>query len=323
MTRSRAKTVRIIGSIGGIGLLIYMVFRYDPARILQCFLNSNGYILLAAFALSVLVQFLSAVPPLLLLGTPETGVISRQRTLKAFMAVQPFSLFAPGRLGDLGVVPLLRKHYKPGALTSVVVVDKLISLFLVCALVPSALIRVTAVGRGSTWSCCATGFMALMVSAPFVLMNHRFRRAANRLILSRCPGLLAGFGEHLEFLFKESKLRLLANLLLTAVKIGCGGLVLLLLSWNAGVDLTFFQAAAMVVILQVATIIPISIMGLGIAEGTLVFLFSINGFPEAAGVSICLMGRVLTITILVVMYYRLTLPAIAEEAGARDYLSLT
>lgn len=307
MKWSNSKALRVLGNAAGVALLVYLILRYDPKVILTSFLQSDILILATVTLMYILQPILSAIAVLVLLGSPQQGAISVWRRLRVLLAIQPLALVVPGRLSDFGLVPFLKAHYKSGTIVSVVFVDKLVSLLMLGLLAPMVLHLATG-DETLSWLFSSVILVVGAISAPIVLLNKRIRASVNRHVLKKHPALLAGFSISLEGLLTESKQKLLANFVLTAARILLNGFIIALLARNTGVVLTIPMAIAIVVSGQIASLLPISVMGIGIADGIVVLLFALNGLSEAAAVTMCLMGRIISICILVVIYYWITLP---------------
>ena len=252
-----------------------------------------------------------------LLPAPQDD-ISRWRQLRVFLTVQPLALIAPGRVADFGVVPLLKGQQAPGTLAGTVLVDKLVTLVYLGLAAPVA-VRYLSLESASSQTAIAGPLLILLVGlASAILVNSHVRSWVNRHILRRWPALLAGFGAHLEFLMWTSRLRLGMNLAITVCKVICVGLTLMFLSQNVNVALGFAEAVCLGVLLQVVTMVPISIMGLGIGEAALAALFSVMGHPESAAISVMLVARVLFCGVLAAIYFTVSVPVMEQKYGRRE-----
>ncbi len=236
---------------------------------------------------------------------------------RLFLATQPLSLIAPGKISDLGAVPLLRRAHPPGAVAGSVLLDRLVTLFFLLLATPPAL-RVTGILPASVGTDAAVVLgLAVVVSVPVVLINARVRELANRYVLRLWPGLLRGFGAHLEAVFRRSRQRLLANFGLTILKTVLSAATIVLLATDMDLALGLGLAFWMSILVQLVSAIPISAQGLGLAEGTLVALFIANDLPGAAALAITLVSRVLLIAVLGVIYLLVTLPTAAGRMPGR------
>ena len=313
-TRSRKRNILLwTGTLLGLLLMIALLLWYQPRAVFPPLFRSEPHLLLSVSILMAATQFLNALTPVVLLGPPEESDLDVWHRVRVFLAVQPLALVAPGRLSDFGTLPLLDRHYSRGALASSIVVDRLITIFLLLLLAPLALRFVWSVEMSGLLDLGVLLSLALVVSIPFLLINYRVRHFANKVLQRLSPSLLSGFGAHTELLLRTSKSRLLLNLGLTAIKILFGAAVLALLAKNVGVSIGFMTATWMSVVIQLATSIPVSFQGLGVAEGSLVLLFSANDLPGALALSISLAARVILLIITAAIYFTTTIPLISER----------
>ncbi len=317
----RTPTRRILLGVGtalGIALILLLTLRYDPKAVLLPILNSRLHIILAVIALIAVVQFLNAVTPVVLVGPSERGAISQWETVRVFLATQPLSLIAPGRLSDLGVLPLLKEHHPPGVLASAIMLDRLISLFTLLLATPVALHFVWPDKSSLALNLSVIAFLTIVVSMPFVLLNSKLRQLVNRSLLRLWPGILHGFGAHTEFLVHTAKGRLLANFSLTLLKTIISAAIITLLAANVGLSVGLGTTVWMSILTQLATSIPVSVQGIGIAEGSLVLLFSANGFPGDLALSMVLTARILFLPVYGIIYIVATVPLISKRVKTEE-----
>ncbi len=299
----------------GITLIALLLLRYDPESVLEPLLRSKLHLLLAVIALQAAIQLLNAATPAALLGPADEGQLTRWSQTRVFLSVQPLAMFAPARLSDFGAIPLLKQHHRPGAVASSLVIDRLITMFFLLLLTPLALRFVWPGSTSAANTIAIIAGLGLVVSAPFLLASQTVRYYVNRYLLRLWPSLLQGFGAHTVFLLHASRARLLVNFGLTAFKTLLAGTAISILALNVGVSLSLFSAIWMSVLIQLATSVPIAPQGLGIAEGSLVLLFEVNGLPGALALSVGVMGRVLFIPVIAAIYLKATLPLLAERLG--------
>ncbi|UCC49504.1 MAG: flippase-like domain-containing protein [Gemmatimonadota bacterium] len=315
MKRSRRRLVFWLGTVLGLLLILVLLLRYDPAAVLPPILQSKIHLLVAVAVIQAAIQVLNAMTPVVLLGPPEHGHLSRLTQTKIFLALQPLAQFAPGRLTDFAAVPLLMRHHRTGALASSIVLDRLITLFLLLLLTPVAVRFVWPSASPTAMNFAVIAGLLVVGSTPFLLANRKFRELVNRSLLRFAPRLLEGFGKHTESLLHTSRARLLVNFSLTALKILLAGISISLLAANVGLSLNVFTATCMSVLIQLVTAVPLAPQGLGVAEGSLVLLFTVNGLPGALALSMGLIARILFIPVIAVIYMTTTVPLIAERIG--------
>jgi hypothetical protein len=86
-----------------------------------------------------------------------------------------------------------------------------------------------------------------------------------------------------------------------------------LLARNVGLSVGLLTAIWMSILIQLATSVPISLQGVGVAEGSLVLLFAANGFPEALALSVGVSARILVLPVLALIYATMTVPVLGER----------
>ena len=91
------------------------------------------------------------------------------------------------------------------------------------------------------------------------------------------------------------------------------GAAISLLAINVGLSLTVLNAIWMAILVQLAASIPITPIGIGLAEASLVLLFVVNGFPGALGLSVAVVARVIFLLVIAAIYISMTLPLMAER----------
>ncbi len=318
MKQASRRAVLWGGAALGLLIIVLLILRYDPEQVFLPLLRSKIDLLMAVLALQAAVHLLNAVNPVVLLGPSESGEISRWAQTRVFLAMQPLALFAPGRITDLGAVPLLKRHHRTGALASSIVLDRLITLFFILLLTPIALRLVWPISSSTSIDVAAILGVIVVASLPFVLTNRKFRGVVNRFLLRRWPSLLEGFGAHTEFLLRTSRGRILINLTLTALKTVLTGAGISLLALNVGLSLSVLTAVWMAVLIQLVTSVPLAPLGIGVAEGTLVLLFTVNGIPGALALSMGVIARAISVPVIGAIYLTTTLPLMAERFGDRE-----
>ena len=301
------------GTCLGLVFILALLLRYDPKAVFLPLLQSKLHLLITVMGILATAQLLNALTPVVLLGVPNHVHLSWWSRTRVFLAMQPLSLIAPGRLSDFGAVPLLSKHYSPGALASSIVLDRLVTLFFLLLVTPLALRLAWPIRASGLADLAVVVGLILVASAPFLLSSRKVRSVVNRYFLRLWPSLLQGFGAHTAFILRTSKVRLLLNLGLTVIKTLLSAVALVLLASNVGLSLNVLTAIWMSILIQLATSIPVSVQGIGVAEGSLVLLFSVNELPEALALSVSVTARILLAIVTVGIYLTTTVPVISER----------
>jgi uncharacterized membrane protein YbhN (UPF0104 family) len=301
------------GTALGIAVIAFLLSRYDLEAVFVPLLHSKLYLLAAVMGLQAVIQVLNAMTPVILLGPPQDRGLSFWPQTRVFLAMQPLALFAPARLSDFGALPLLKQHHRPGAVASSIVVDRLITLFFLLLMTPIALRLAWPTHSSTAKDLAVVAALVAVALLPFILTNKTIRNLVNRFVLRPWPALLQGFGAHTDLLLRTSKARLSLNLAVTALKTLLAGTAISLLAMNVGVSIDMVMAISMSVLIQLATSLPIAPQGIGVAEGSLVLLFVINGLPGELALSMGVTARVLFIPVIALIYLGTTVPLIVER----------
>jgi uncharacterized membrane protein YbhN (UPF0104 family) len=316
---SRKRLFLWLGTSLGLLLFAALLLHYEPESVFAPLLRSRFHILVTVTVILAAIQLLNAVSPVVLLGRPQEGELTWWSRTRAFLALQPLTLFAPGRLSDFGALPLLSRFYAPGRLASSIVLDRLVTLFFLLLMTPLALRLVIPGGASGLIDLIVAVCLVLVGALPFLLTNRRVRDLANRTLLRLSPGALRGFAAHTKLLLHSARTRLLLNLILTALKTVLSAATISLLAGSMGLSLDLLTATWMSVLVQLATSVPLSIQGIGVAEGSLAGLFALNGLPGALALSISVISRILLLAVMAVIYFTTTMPLLSEQFGsARD-----
>jgi uncharacterized membrane protein YbhN (UPF0104 family) len=207
--------------------------------------------------------------------------------------MQVLSIFIPGRIGDFSIIYLLRKHLAAAPSTALMLVDKAISLLV---LLPIATLGL-AVFLG--WKqvlifCLILGIGILSVFWLFSSRTQGLRDRVANFFLRKHVHHAKGFKTSVVGFFSYYP-GLAGNLLMTSCRILLAGLsLMLILSW-LGADVPYWQVILVQAVTQLATLVPITFMGIGMTESVNVILFNQIGINPAIVVAACLAGRAIQI----------------------------
>lgn len=315
MTLRHKTLIKALGTALGFLILGGLVVHYGVNSILEPLRSADWKWIFIAFPPMIGNQYGSAMGPASLLGGHKVTHLLPWSIIRVFLAVQPVSVFSPGRIADLGAIPLLRNHERPGAVASSIFLDKIITAAVLLTMAPFAFDVVwpnpLPVGTLSILGLCVVG----LASAPFLVLHPRLRSTLNRTVLHRWPGALAGFGDHTRRLVSSSWLNIGTNLCVTAFKLSCSAALIYALARALHIELSVLLALCITILLQIANLLPISIMGLGIAEGSMVALFALLALPEAQALTLLFVSRIMFFCVLGGIYSVHTLQLAAETIG--------
>ena len=337
----RRTSWRIVWLLVGLGLLVWVVWRADPAKAAAAMLDAFAHPGLLAgavglFAATLVGFFLKWHLMSRLAGAP----VDARQSLRLFSTLYLVGTFTPGRAGEL-VVPLLMRG--GGQLTGVALVNRLLeSLWTVFA----ALLAAWMIFRGDPRS--SHLWVLLVILAAFVV-------AAVILSRRRLTAGLVGFGracltpfrrwapvawllrleeKHAHGLeqFYDANERILrpVPVLLVSLLLAAIWLMMILANWllihavvpDSGV--TFGTVFAVMVVGAAAMFLSPIPGGVGLSEFTSVALFGYLGYPQPEFVSFLLLARLILYATVGVLYVvgrvaGRALPGAAVPAGAAPH----
>ena len=337
----RRTSWRIVWLLVGLGLLVWVVWRADPAKAAAAMLDAFAHPGLLAgavglFAATLVGFFLKWHLMSRLAGAP----VDARQSLRLFSTLYLVGTFTPGRAGEL-VVPLLMRG--GGQLTGVALVNRLLeSLWTVFAAVLAAWM----IFRGDPRS--SHLWVLLVILAAFVvvavILSRRRLTAGLIALVGACLAPFRRFRSAAWLLRLEEKhargieqfydaneriLRpgpvLLVSLLLAAI-----WLMMILANWllihavvpDSGV--TFGTVFAVMVVGAAAMFLSPIPGGVGLSEFTSVALFGYLGYPQPEFVSFLLLARLILYATVGVLYVvgrvaGRALPGAAVPAGAAPH----
>ena len=191
------------------------------------------------------------------------------------------SLLTPGRLGEYSILLLLKKaeNIPYGVSAAAVTADKLITLSV------SSLIAVAGLGyffNGPIAVSVALGLGALLAGTIAVL-HPATRALLKRLVLRRRAALFSGFSATLMAYATRYRTAAVLNVLVTLIRAVLIALSAFFMFAALGVYPNLLLVIAIGSLETIATLLPITVSGLGVKQSVGVYLYSLIGItPEAA-----------------------------------------
>jgi len=281
-------SVRLIG----VGILIFFYVRWDFTRILGAIKNADLLFFAGSIVAVNLVVLLQAWRGYVLLGQ-ERFKLDFRTYARFYFVTMASSMATPGRVGAVTQVPLLHQRgIGVGDGFANVIYDKL---------------------------CDLTGFFAM--GALFGMLMTDISLVDPLLLVSLCCITLLTMW-HLDFLFtitskpierifpkvtgkwSKDKISLESDikgyaLVLTMFRLFGAVVVHWFVSQAAGMNVSLTSLSAAAAFGALSTLLPVSVMGIGLREGIFLLLFSGKGYPEE---------QILTFAFLVLLAYLSTVP---------------
>ncbi len=273
--------VRLLGP----ALLLVLLARMDaPRTVVDSLLAADMRYVVAALALNVFNIHLKVDRWRGLLRA--TGIeYPRKPAWGGFMSSMYLGMVTPGRVGDA-----LRAHYLHKDLgvpysdgVASVVVDRVCDLLVLAVLASLAVVHFGAALfdlRGVLW-----GFVAASLLLPIPLLvptrlDDLLTNVARRL-LSKPDKVLGMLRAFRAYRVGAVVAALPATVLAFVVNFVQGWLVMR----GLGLDLTFFDVSALVVLGSLVGLMPISVSGIGLREAVFAAIFPMLGYAADAGVT--------------------------------------
>ncbi len=264
----------LIRTLLGVLILAFLVYKLDFGKILNAISGLGVAVVLFLILKYILEISINTANIKILLGS--TGEkISFLRLLKYFLVSYSIGLFSLGRIGDLSLIPLLkRENIDYGKSTPVLFLDKLITL--ISLAIFSGYGFFLFLPKNSALEISAL-LLSIIIILILLLFLKRIRKFIKRYLLGRYYKNFRGFSKNLYLLLREKKKVLLVDFMLTVTSIIGSAMILNFILIHAGIKVNPFIIAAISSAGKIISIIPISLSGLGIRESVIVYFYSLLG----------------------------------------------
>ncbi len=209
---------------------------------------------------------------------------------KDYLMIWPIGLFFPSKISDIGMVYLLKKrNIEMGKAIAAMIVDNTITLWVIALF---SLVGVYAFyGLKGT---LAVGILIIigMILGAFSVSSYA-RDFVKRVILKKKAIYFKGFSKGLAEL-NEDKGRLVINVFLTILKLMSIFFTYYLAFLAINKSIGFLQIIQVTSLSRLATLLPITINGLGLKEGIAIYFFSILGVSGSIVLSASLIVTITT-----------------------------
>jgi uncharacterized protein (TIRG00374 family) len=270
----------------GIALFVYIIWTNSPLRIAEAFFKINYFYLSFAIILNIFIVILKGIK-----WKAVINIHGFDYSLKDSIKVWCTGLFAgsvtPGRVGDLiRVLYLKEKERNFGRRLSTVVVDRLFDLFSVLIFAAFGMVLINC-WFGSYFA--SFGFLVLFVgfffAVVYFIINKKITRFFARPIFNFfVPGkykskFKIGFDDFYKSIssLKNKKQKLFAILIFTMVLWVISVFDVYLISMSIGINAGYWYLLAVISMVAIIELIPVSVMGLGTRDAFLIFSLSLIG----------------------------------------------
>ncbi len=292
-----------------IGLLLVsiIVYRLNPETIASTIITARlPYLLFAVIIYSLTFLMLSTRWRMILRSMGQN--LPLVSAYQAFAGGMIISDMTPGRVGDLTRPLLVKEQVDLCKGFASVVIDRYTDILTMFILGVSG---IALLAQRSSHMIIAF-FVILMIVfglSAFWLKRRQALKLIDRLDYSRVTEIAHALDSALDSI-TDIKGLILRSMLLTACAWVFQALRITLIAKSMGYDVPLPILILMQPLVSALALIPITVSGLGLVEGGLAVLLSGFGIPTAAGMSIALMDRIITVAFHILVGGRFALKAL-------------
>jgi glycosyltransferase involved in cell wall biosynthesis len=275
-------------AVVGVGEMGDVLLRVEPGALLLSAPLILGAWLLSGLALWALCR-----------GEPGSRPPLRE-FLPPYAASTFVALWLPGRVGDFSIVYLLRRRFSVTDSLSFVIVDKLLSIV---ALTLCAVLAVFVYGSALAGALATACFVAACAATLYTLTH---RRAAALLLRTTPRALRPALAEGLRCLHRVLERgnhpALLVNFALKLLRVLLVGLLMVVLVDGFGEDLSLRLATVGAAAVQLLSLVPVSVQGLGVQEFAYLYVYDLEQVSHASVVLASFASRLVSIAVVAALY---------------------
>jgi len=293
---------KLLALLVGIAIFAIVLSRLDAGKIAGIISGASPYPALLALAIVFFGVFLKGIKWRLLLSLfckMQVGILDAS---KYFLIGFFLSIPTPGRVGDLARAFYVRKQAGLGQGLSTVVFDRLIDITVLLFFgIVSAFLFSSLFGMEVFSLPLAVLAIACFFALVFLFLRKGFAKAALRpffraFVPEGFRGKTAeGFEEFFSSLagYRKGWPAVVGNALLSFLCFALSFAVFWLVCFSLGLNVSLLFVILAVSIAALAEIIPITVSGIGVREGLLVFLFSFIGVSAETAFAVSILYYIL------------------------------
>lgn len=275
------------------GILIFgfLVWKAGPSEIIR---NLSQYKISAVLLinLTTLCGFFISGAGLIVLGKTINPQLNFRQGLKGFLGSTSLALFVPGRAGDLMLPFYWKPFLKYGECLSVIFLDKMITLFWVLLFGSYGIYVVfnTKYGFLITVSVFTTLiFLIVLFCIP------KTRRVVSHILPTRIMNFLEGSVNAFRTIAARGKKSLLTVYIFSCFRIILYGVGFWISLWGLDIDSPLVYSILVMSIALFATLVPVSILGLGPVEAICVYALAQIQIESSLVMAALIVGRLIAL----------------------------
>ena len=275
----------------GLFLIAALLYRFDPAAVLSTILSASPVLLLlapAVYSITFLILSLRWRRVLHALGED----LPLSDAYQAFAGGMILSDLTPGRIGDLSRSLLVRDRVALNKGLASVVIDRYADLLTIFAL---GLWGMLFLAQRGPYILLASSVILMILASTSLLW---LRRSSVLGVLRSRSSRFIGIANALEDAIcdlRGVKGLMAGSVLMTILAWITHALRIAIIARSVGYDIPLTMLIFGLPLVSALSLIPVTVSGLGLVEGGLAVLLAGVGVPAAAGISIALMDRAITV----------------------------
>lgn len=301
------KSVFLLKIIASIAIILLIFSFVNPQKIAEILPKFNWFFLplLAALILSNIVLYV--VNYWWLIGKKAPLI----ETTKDYLVVWAFSLFLPGKVGELGIIPILKKKHEVGYSTGTIATLAPKAILLALWIISFFFgVYFSGIEAGIKQDAIMTGLLVAITAACLLLLKILFyKKIKEKTKHVKLAAMLFG---------NASAIRRMFNAENTAVSIGIG--VARFLCFFALIYFTFAAFGSLpeigfllmaIAVSETSAFLPISLSGLGVREATFTGIMAFSGTPVEISLGAALLVLLInySIAVLAIIIWNLPKPS--------------
>jgi len=287
--KSISNYVRLIGLI----ILVFILTRIDLDAFIAQFKNINFYFLFTAIILNLFLIFAKSIRWKLFLNTQNLS-ISIKNAFSIYLSSLYIGFITPGRLGEIIKALYLKQNrvtsFSKGL--SSAIMDRLLDLYLLILLGSFGVYYFL---KGRIIHLEFVFGLVIILSLPLIILHPKvlnlltrflFRKIIPKKFKNKIDESVNEFNEGINQIINPV---LLFGILLTVFSYSLFFFQCFLIAKSIGLQISYFDLALIMSIVNIITFIPISISGLGTREASMISLFKLIGLSTEAAISFSLL----------------------------------
>ncbi|UCF06659.1 MAG: flippase-like domain-containing protein [bacterium] len=296
--------LQLLKIVVSLGLIIFLLIKISPGKLVPHLASLNPLFIAVSLVVFFVSSLLGAVQWYILIRTGGIE-LSFPRALKLYFVGLFFNNFLPANVGGdaVKIYDVVRVGNDPYQVFAITLLDRIIGITGLCLLAIAASVSLIPIGATENLVVFMLIFIGCIAPVLALILNRRLSRGVRKLFgMIKLWGLGERFNAIFEHLGSFRHLRtLLLRLLLLALVVQFLRVATHIFVGRAlGIEVTswnFVHFYVFIPLLGLIMVLPISINGLGVREGTGILLFTRIGFSEERA----LLMEFLTYVVMVVV----------------------